>query len=270
MKGQSNGYDGTHVMNQQRPPLLNHPCNLVAPSVGSFYEKQVALPSKQVSSCYDRQVVSTSKSAGRRSPTQTSQGPASPRRKVRFDPSLIKGKAEKTGFKAPAALRVCNVLFDKHPDEAAADLAATGCFLDDRHSGRNHQMVDEKDVIGVECANTAGITSTSTDELDLEKLAQKPKAASRCGKFRNISTPLLSVRQFDEEAGLAAVLHNKQVTVIGPKDKDFEIAGDAILKGGLKSNGLHVTKLHDTVVTNDCPHPTFKNMGSPPDEHTQH
>ena len=39
--------------------------------------------------------------------------------KVRFDPNLIKGKSEKTGVKAPAALRVCNLLFDKYPDEAA-------------------------------------------------------------------------------------------------------------------------------------------------------
>lgn len=184
------------------------------------------------------QPVSSSKS-GRRSPTQTSLGPPSPPKKVRFDPILVKGKSEKAGYRAPAALRVCNLLIDKYPDEGAVDSAATGHFLNDNYRGRNHQWVDEKDAVGVECANATGMTSTSTDELDLKKLRAKPKAARKCDKFKNMSTSLLSVRQFDEEADLATVFHNRKVTVIDPADKDFEIAGDVILEGNLKSNGLY-------------------------------
>ena len=111
---------------------------------------------------------------------------------------------------------------------------------------------------------------TSTDELDIVKL---PKSASKCHKFKNMSASLISVSQLDKEADLAAVFHNKKVTAIDPvnKNKGLKIAGDIILEEELKSNGLCMTKLHDnTFVTDDCPYPRFKNMGSPTDEHAQH
>lgn len=202
----------------------------------------------------------------------SSLGSASPRKKASFGPNLIKGKSEKAGLIAPAALRVCSLFFDKHPDEAAADSAATGHFLSGNCRGKDHKWADEKDAVGAECANTTGMASTSTDELDLKKLARKPKAASKCDKFKNMSTSLLPARQFDEEADLAAVFHNRKVTVVGSEDKDFEIAGGAMLEGNLKPNGLCMAKLHgdDALTANNCPCPAFKNMGSPPDEHAQH
>ena len=99
-----------------------------------------------------------------------------------------------------------------------------------------------------------------------------------------MSVSSVAVKVFDE-AGCAMVFHNKQVKTIIPADSTVVMPGKEVLSEHLKSDGSHMTNLHDDVNTNDnsatnktlaepvapfkpkgtsaltCPR--FKHMGSP-------
>lgn len=229
-------------------------------------------------------------------PVQTGRTTCTMLKKVRFDPILIKRPSSRADKKAPAAIRIANKLMDKfprgtssYPYAAAVDSGATGTFINENYKGRKHWKINPVDAISVECANNNFMTSTCTDELDLQK-----HPAKRCDKFKGMNTSLMGVEPMDAE-GCATVFYNHQVKAIRPKDNVIHIPGEEVMEGLFDSTtGLYMTNLHDNikhyrianagrpdqiltkapaaadVVVDDCPYPRFRSMGSSPREHRRH
>ena len=63
------------------------------------------------------------------------------------------------------------------------------------YQGTNHKTTAPVDAILVQCANDTTMASGATDQFNLQNL---PVAATKCHKFENTSTPLLSVKTFYE------------------------------------------------------------------------
>ena len=198
--------------------------------------------------------------------------PPMEQQRVGFAPTPIKGPSLRTNCQAPAALRVANQLLDKFsdnctnncPDEGAIDLAATGQFMPDACRGCDHQPASAEDAATVKCANETEMFSTSTDTLDIDKLAAH-KGAAECNEFKNMSASLSLVQKMDTKARLSTLFRNCEVTAFESEHEEIEVPGKVIMKGKLKTNGLHMVPSHDQI---KCP--TFDNVGSPTNQHTMH
>ena len=238
MKGQDNDYGTMHAIPQSCPTPLCLSSKLQIPSNNVAAGKGCVPTSKGAKAAYlatTRDPPSAKYKNGSHVLSKDRRGrlvSIGEEPRVRFDPDLIKPKSNPTGKAAPIALRVCNKLLDRFPKgfkqyqmEAAIDSGATSNFVDDKYRGLDHQEVADGDAIEVECANTSAMISTSTDKLRLKKLS-KYKGAGNCHKFPNMSTSLLSVKQFDD-GGLVTMLCNKKATVFESRQELWRRVGIA-------------------------------------------
>ena len=150
---------------------------------------------------------------------------------VRFDTSQNKP----TTHKHPAALKVCNTLWDRRPTRGALDSGATSHFLPATYMGTNHQTTPQGDGILVQCANDTTMRSVATDKLNLQSL---PAAARTCHKFEHMPTPLLSVKTFCDN-DLDVLFQRNKVTVTNA-------GGSTVLEGELDpTTDLYMVPLND-------------------------
>ena len=135
-----------------------------------------------------------------------------------------------------AALRACNALWDRRPQEGAVDSGATGHFLPMTYQCINHKTTVPGEEILVQCANDTTMASAATNRPNLQNL---PVAAAECHKFKNMSTPLLSVKTFCEN-NLDVLFKQYTVTVTNAD-------GKTVLKGTLyPATDLYMVPLNDT------------------------
>ena len=89
---------------------------------------------------------------------------------------------------ARQAHRVANIRW------AAIDSGASGNYYPDDYVGDKHDPLAP--VVTVGCANDAAIRSTARDSIRFKKLPPKAKV---CHKFKDVTTPLISVSQLCQE-----------------------------------------------------------------------
>ena len=90
---------------------------------------------------------------------------------------------------------------------AAIDSGASGNYYPSNYEGENHDPLAP--VVTVGCANDAAIKLTARDTIRFKKLPPKAKI---CHKFKDITTPLISVSQLCQE-NMTVTFNKKGVLV---------------------------------------------------------
>ena len=152
---------------------------------------------------------------------------------IRFDLSPSKP----TSPRYPAAMRACNVIWDRWPTKGALDSGATSHLFPISYEGTNHQTTKLGNYILVQCANDTTITSVATNRLNLQSL---PVAARECHKFDHMPTPLISVKTFCENN--LDVLFKRDTVTVTVTNAD----GNTVLEGALDpTTDLYMVSLDD-------------------------
>ena len=128
---------------------------------------------------------------------------------------------------AREAHRVANIKW------AAIDSGASGNYFPDTYDGGNHDPLAP--VVTVGCANDAAIKSTARDTLRHKKL---PPKARICHKFKDITTPLISVSQLCQ-IDMTVTFDKKGVLVNNSE-------GETVIKGHLDlGSNLYMVPAND-------------------------